>query len=588
MSSATPQPATGNPGSQPDQPAPSPQEEPVAVEQPLAPVQIPGPMPSKVGPYVIQSLIGSGGMSNVYLGNDPATGEPVAVKVLPASMAREDGFVRRFQREVEALERLKHPSIVRFISSGFDNETCYLAMEYVPGETVMQRLKRDKRIPWPEVLHLTRQICGALKAAHDAGVIHRDLKPSNLLITPQGQVKLTDFGVAQVFAGEKLTITGGVIGTAEYMSPEQAQGHRATKRSDLYSLGALMYVMLTGRPPFTGKTSPEVMQKHLYNQFDKAKSYVPDIPDWLDDVVAQLMEKSPDKRFPDAGVLLRKLEELQRLSEYRQQQLEEGVPAELLGLGRLTARPKGATFARNFVRDEVRRMHAPTLAQRWLDNLWVLLSLLALVLWFIWYCATPVQLTEQEMFQVGSRMLYQAPNADWITARDQYFLPLLTKNPQKWRDKVEPYLEQIELYELESSLSPRRRATKNDAPLTEPERLLRLARLALDGGDAPKAEQILLSLTALLEGNPQYSAVEKVVRRQWEMLQQRQLDPGERHAFVTAAHERADLYAKEGDVVKARQIWLATVRLYEDDPQLADGVAIAKRRLKDIEPTGAE
>jgi serine/threonine-protein kinase len=136
----------------------------------------------------------------------------------------------------------------------------YYAMEFVDGETLSALLKRVKRIEWQEVIGFSVQICSALKAAHDAGIIHRDLKPSNLVITADGVVKLMDFGVAQLFAGTKLTVTGGIIGTVEYMSPEQAQGQRITKKSDLYALGAVMYAMLAGRPPFTRKTSIEVVR----------------------------------------------------------------------------------------------------------------------------------------------------------------------------------------------------------------------------------------------------------------------------------------------------------------------------------------
>ena len=181
-------------------------------------------IPERIGPYIIEKKIGAGGMGNVYLGRHETTGQEAAVKELPASLAREEGFVLRFNREIEAIQKLKHPHIVTFFDSGADGDTYYYAMEYVDGETLNQRLRRDKRIPWREAVDIAIQICGALKAAHDAGVIHRDLKPSNLMITPAGQVKLTDFGVAQVFATTKLTVTGGVIGTAEYMSPEQAQG----------------------------------------------------------------------------------------------------------------------------------------------------------------------------------------------------------------------------------------------------------------------------------------------------------------------------------------------------------------------------
>ncbi|MEX2288499.1 MAG: serine/threonine-protein kinase, partial [Planctomycetaceae bacterium] len=279
-------------------------------DQASAPLQ-----PERVGPYVIESKIGAGGMGTVYHGRHAETGDEAAVKVLPASLAREEGFVARFFREIEALKKLVDPHVVRLYESGVDGETYYYAMEYIDGETLTARLRREKRIPWRETIEIAIEICAALKAAHDAGVVHRDLKPSNLLLARDGSVKLTDFGVAQIFAENRLTVTGGIIGTAEYMSPEQAQGKRATKKSDLYSLGAVMYVMLTGRPPFRGKSTLDVIQQQRYGQFDRPRRMVPEIPSWLDEIVVQLLEKDPEKRFADAYVLMRRLQEVLRKVE---------------------------------------------------------------------------------------------------------------------------------------------------------------------------------------------------------------------------------------------------------------------------------
>src|SRR5262249_36141742 len=151
--------------------------------------------------------------------------------------------------------------------SGSQDGLFYYAMEYVPGESFEQILARQGRVHWKEVLDAALQVCPALKHAHDRGVVHRDIKPPNLLRTPEGVVKLTDFGIAKVFAARHLTNTGGVVGTAEYISPEQAAGKQATKRSDLYSLGIVLYTLLTGRPPFEGLSTSEILHKHLYGQF---------------------------------------------------------------------------------------------------------------------------------------------------------------------------------------------------------------------------------------------------------------------------------------------------------------------------------
>ncbi|RLS81475.1 MAG: serine/threonine protein kinase, partial [Planctomycetota bacterium] len=258
--------------------------------------------PNRIGPYLIEKRIGSGGMANVYLARHEQTNQIVAVKELPASLAREEGFIHRFDREIEALQKLNCPNIVKLFDSGQDGEIYYYAMEYVDGETLTTRLRRERRIPWQEAIEISRQICVGLKHAHDAGVIHRDLKPSNLMLGKEGVVKITDFGVAQVFAADRLTATGGIIGTAEFMSPEQVKGSRIDKRSDLYSLGAVLYTMLVGQPPFTGPTASDIMHKQRFARFDPPKNHVPEIPGWLNEIVCQLLEKEPDKRPPDAFV----------------------------------------------------------------------------------------------------------------------------------------------------------------------------------------------------------------------------------------------------------------------------------------------
>ncbi len=265
-----------------------------------------------VAHWEIERKLGAGGMGTVYLGKHRETGKQAAIKVLPASLAREEGFVERFKREIASMEQLKSPHIVEFYESGSDGDTYFYAMEYVDGETLTARLKRDKRIPWQEVIDYCLQICRALKAAHNTGIIHRDLKPSNLMISSDGTIKLADFGVAQVFASQKLTITGGIVGTAEYMSPEQAKGQRATKKSDLYSLGAVMYVMLTGRPPFSGKSSLDVIHKHQFGVFDRPGLIATDMPRQLEEIVCKLLEKDPDKRYPDSYVLSLRLAEVQK------------------------------------------------------------------------------------------------------------------------------------------------------------------------------------------------------------------------------------------------------------------------------------
>jgi hypothetical protein len=268
---------------------------------------------SRLGRWILDRELGRGGMGCVYLAHD--ADDPTrlaAVKVLAAELTTHAGAVHRFQREIDVLSTFNHPNVVRLYESGSYEGLFYYVMEYVEGPDYADRLEEQGQLPWAEVLDVAIQVCAALKHAHDHGVIHRDLKPSNLLRGPDGRVRLTDFGIAHVFADKHLTRPGAVVGTAEYLSPEQAEGKPATKRSDLYSLGCVLYTLLCGRNPFRGENVIDLLHKHRYARFDLPRNIVLDLPHEIDDVICQMMEKDPEKRPPDAGVLHRRLEALRR------------------------------------------------------------------------------------------------------------------------------------------------------------------------------------------------------------------------------------------------------------------------------------
>ena len=372
------------------------------------PARIDPPLPAHIGDYDVQKKLGAGGMGTVYLGRHQTSGELAAIKVLSASLAREPGVVQRFQREIEVVGRLKSQHIVALLGSGEDSETgqLYFAMDYVEGQTLTDLLLTEKRLSWEETVDIALQICMGLKSAHVAGVIHRDLKPSNLLIGNDGLVRLTDFGVAQLFATQRLTVTGGIIGTAEYMSPEQAEGRRCTKQSDLYSLGAVIYVMLTGRPPFTGTSAVDVIRKHLTARFDRPSMYASQIPRLLDDIVCQLLEKSPEKRFPDAHIVALRLREVVKRVELSQQAatlVRPPAPYDLMAttsvhrtsapensgdtrptaIGTAVAAgsgPGAATMMRNAIVEELSKAHEKSAIAKLFDNTFVLLFCLTLLI----------------------------------------------------------------------------------------------------------------------------------------------------------------------------------------------------------------
>ncbi len=262
----------------------------------------------RLGPYRIVGKLGRGGMGTVFEAVHEETGEPAAVKLLSAALAEEEGFRSRFEIEIETLRKLNHPNIVRLFGFGEENGRLFYAMELVDGNSLEEALRQGRRFTWRDAARIGIETCRALRHAHDRGVIHRDIKPGNLLLTTDDRVKLSDFGIARLFGRSNLTCVGNVLGTAEYMSPEQAEGRPVDSRSDLYSLGALLYTVLARRPIFRGKSLPEMLHKQRFEQPEPIRKHAPDVPEEFERILSQLLEKEPGRRIPNADVLARRLE----------------------------------------------------------------------------------------------------------------------------------------------------------------------------------------------------------------------------------------------------------------------------------------
>ena len=262
---------------------------------------------TSLGPYDLGEPLGRGGMGTVYAGRNRDTGKQVAVKVLAPGFASDHGFRERFEAEIRSLEQLRHPNIVQLYGYGEEDGSLYFAMELVDGPSLQQELAENRRFNWREVVRIAIEICSALKHAHDHGIVHRDLKPANLLLTSDNRVKLTDFGIAKLFGNTQITVSGGILGTADFMAPEQAEGIGATAKSDLYSLGSVMYCLLSGHPPFRGKSMAEVIHKVRHNEPIPIRRVAEDTPEELEQVLGQLLSKSPDERIPTARALSNRL-----------------------------------------------------------------------------------------------------------------------------------------------------------------------------------------------------------------------------------------------------------------------------------------
>jgi eukaryotic-like serine/threonine-protein kinase len=261
-----------------------------------------------LGPYQIVGKLGRGGMGTVYEAVHRDSGEPAAVKLLSSELAVDEAFRCRFEAEIETLRKLNHPNIVRLFGFGQQQEHLFYAMELVDGNSLEEELRQGRHFDWREVTRIGIETSRALRHAHDRGIIHRDIKPGNLLLAADGQVKLSDFGIARLFGNTRLTLAGNVLGTAEYMAPEQAAGQPVGPRADLYSLGSLMYTLLARRPVFRAKSLPEMLNKQRFEPPEPIRKHVPDLPAELEKILGQLLEKDPGRRIPSAEALARRLE----------------------------------------------------------------------------------------------------------------------------------------------------------------------------------------------------------------------------------------------------------------------------------------
>ncbi len=253
--------------------------------------------------YEIRTQVGRGGMADVYLARDRLLNRRVAVKVLSPTFAADPAFVERFRREAQAAASLNHPNIVAVYDSGQEDGVSFIVMEYVNGQTLSDLLRQYGTVPPMEAARIAADIADALEFAHRNGVVHRDVKPGNVLITPEGAVKVTDFGIARVESSETLTKTGNVLGTATYFSPEQAQGFDLDGRSDVYSLGVVLYEMLTGGAPFVADSPVSVAYKHVREEPVPPSRVKPDLPRALDRIVLAAMAKDVTQRYPSAQAL---------------------------------------------------------------------------------------------------------------------------------------------------------------------------------------------------------------------------------------------------------------------------------------------
>jgi hypothetical protein len=265
------------------------------------------------GRYALEMPIGSGGMADVYRAKDQLLERTVAVKILHRQYENDTEFIARFQREAKAAARITHPNIVNVYDVGVAEGRHYIVMEYVPGRTLKERIKEEVVLPVPEALRIAGQIASALAQAHADRLVHCDIKPHNILVMPDGTVKVADFGIARAVTESTMTYNDSVMGSVHYFSPEQASGTTITPKSDVYSLGIVLYEMLTGHVPFDGNTAVSIARRHLDEEPQPLHSILPGIPPVVDALVMRMMAKDPAQR-PDSAQLVRDIRRAEQLS----------------------------------------------------------------------------------------------------------------------------------------------------------------------------------------------------------------------------------------------------------------------------------
>ncbi len=264
------------------------------------------------GRFELVEVVGSGGMASVYRAYDRLLERPVAVKILHGHYLSDEEAVERFQREARSAAQLAHPNIVTVIDRGEDDGRPYIVFEYVEGENLKQLVQREGALPVGTVIDLGIQIAQALEAAHERGVVHRDIKPQNVLLAEEGRVKVTDFGIARSRGTEGLTLTGTIMGTSDYIAPEQAKGEPSGEASDVYSLGVVLFELLTGKVPYEAESPVATAMRHVHDPIPSVRSVRPEVPARLDACVRRALAKEPRDRFASMSDLIAELEACRR------------------------------------------------------------------------------------------------------------------------------------------------------------------------------------------------------------------------------------------------------------------------------------
>ncbi|MEZ6034167.1 MAG: serine/threonine-protein kinase [Planctomycetaceae bacterium] len=453
----------------------------------------------RIGPFILGRQIGAGGMGIVYLATYVETGKQVALKVLPPALSEDEKLLKRFEREILILKRLRHPNIVKYYGGGTHQGQRWYAMEYIDGGSLHDILKKRKRLSWEQAIQVGRQLTAALEHAHNAGIIHRDLKPGNLFVTKKGRIKLGDFGIARDTEATALTAAGKTVGTYAYMAPEQIHGHAPISgKTDLYATGCLLYELLVGETPFVSANPAEMLMMHLndypYNLHEKDV----ECPLALDQLVERLMQKKPEDRPYDALAVNTELDEILKSAESsladvsRNSLLSAGASASVS----VTVDPNTGDVK---VKKKKKKKKEHT---QFYEQTWFLLGFLALLIGVAVWFALPA--SEDTLYIKAKEAMDSQDVVARFDARSHYLQPYLQRFPEgKYAGEVRDWLDEVEVSLIEAQLD-RRVKRPDDGRNRYETACLKAMRAAADSERNPLESLELFQ--ALIESLPEDNA----------------------------------------------------------------------------------
>lgn len=535
----------------------------------------------KIGPFQLERELGVGGMGIVYLATYEKNGMKCAVKVLAPDLTANDSINQRFVRETEILKKLQHPNIIRYFGAGSNRTQRFYAMELIEGGSLDQIIRQEGRLSWEKAIDYGLQITKALEHAHNAGIVHRDLKPGNLLITKDGKLKLSDFGIARDTQATALTQAGKTVGTMAYMAPEQISGkYPVNRRTDLYALGCVLFELLTGRVPFTSETQAELLFKHLDEPAPSVRDFNMAVPLPLAQLIDELLSKHPEDRPFDALAVQVKLEEIR---DFMKQQEAKAAHDPTAGGANDLTRMYDKTLAGDTKKKKKSKKKTTTVVPVW-ERAWFLSLILAVLLGGAGYVLWNSR-QESTIFARVSASLAKSP-PDWF-AIERDVKRMLVLHPQgEHAQRGQELLDEIEMNRVETRVDAL--IKRNQMPDDEAGRLYTEAKQYERFGDRFTALERYENMPIVLEQDAQSEKVKpflNLARKRAAEIRAEASGDTDRTAFIRRQLDEADQMYKEGRTLQAREKWQAVVRLYGALSEFENLTTQARDKLKDTEPS---